>query len=618
MFQKPSLTINCSASSISRPSLPHSSPLYSLYPTCFRQVLQTTHPLLIASYSVVTVTTQTAALLEPSFQRRQGLGVHVRREEGAGGFSYGFTGVSEHGGGVAMPTKVKNPIPLARELLVRGDGDGVRAVGRDINSVWEQRRRGWLLGGGVKFWTGEAMGGALMRVKGGERPELAAFVMDTYRTLCVAMSTGSLANKLPGRIGDTPILATRPLIESRFPGPTYEYHNDLSPRVSVHHCFDSGAFPIDHLGRSRTDHYCVNKGTILRTFTSVHHADTFRSGTSDGFLGSADVYRLGAIDRSHYPYEVEGMPRHGIDVEDPNPPFYEMRNPLQVEHTPEEARAIGAHLRLCLEHVGPEEFGQARAAAAAAGDAGIEGASEEPLRVRWVEAYFPFTQPFLGARSILAGESVGIVREWCSTEPAKECQLVNHPPFLLSPHNRSPSFQASPKNSARPSASASSQSPRSYLESRVLASSGPSTSASWRNLRKGRFPDSSHFSKFPHRYKDDVFWLPSSSSAAGCQIPFHENDMMDVINVAGDLAEDEKFVSNFVKVEARERVCQPIFLRRNPAGLNFYVVLHCYDEASSEHVHRSPSYCSVFESMDHCFVVYMHDYLHAVPPASPV
>jgi len=65
------------------------------------------------------------------------------------------------------------------------------------------------------------------------------------------------------------------------------------------------------------------------------------------------------------------MPKHGINVEDPNPPFSQKRNLLQVE----EARAVGAHLRLCLEHVVAEVFGQERGAATAASDAGAEGAS---------------------------------------------------------------------------------------------------------------------------------------------------------------------------------------------------------------------------------------------------
>jgi len=52
-----------------------------------------------------------------------------------------------------------------------------------------------------------------------------------------------------------------------------------------------------------------------------------------------------------------------------------------VEHTPEQRRAVGAHLVLGLEVV-KEVFGQARAAATAAADPGAEGVSEEPLRVR--------------------------------------------------------------------------------------------------------------------------------------------------------------------------------------------------------------------------------------------
>jgi len=51
------------------------------------------------------------------------------------------------------------------------------------------------------------------------------------------------------------------------------------------------------------------------------------------------------------------------------------------------------------------------------------------------------------------------------------------------------------------------------------------------------------FSKFPPCYKDIAFWLPSSSSAAGGQIPFHGNDMMDIVrNAVGDLVEDVKLV----------------------------------------------------------------------------
>ena len=60
---------------------------------------------------------------------------------------------------------------------------------------------------------------------------------------------------------------------------------------------------------------------------------------------------------------------------------------------------------------------------------------------------FPVHELFLGARSILAGELVGIVREWCcSAEPTKSAGLstIPHPPsppppltgFPLSRHPR--------------------------------------------------------------------------------------------------------------------------------------------------------------------------------------
>ncbi|PUU80765.1 hypothetical protein B9Z19DRAFT_1100098 [Tuber borchii] len=281
--------------------------------------------------------------------------------------------------------------------------------------------------------------------------------------------------------------------------------------VSVHHCFDSLGFPIDHPGMSRTDHYYVSEDTILRTFTSEHHADTFRSGTSDGFLSSADVYRLGTIDRSHYPvfhqmegarmwscreckarggiagvikYEVEGMPRHGIDVEDPNPPFYEMRNLLQVEHTPDEAQAVGVHLRLCPEHINLEEFGGERGT--------IEGG--------WVEVYFPFTSPSCELDVFWQGNWLELLGSGVVLQSLQKSTSI--------PDKLGWAFGVG-------------------LE------------------REGEISRLVSFSTFPHYYNNVAFWLPSSSSAAGGQMPFHENDMMEiVINVAGDLAEDVKLVFN--------------------------------------------------------------------------
>lgn len=71
-----------------------------------------------------------------------------------------------------------------------------------------------------------------------------------------------------------PLSITRHLGASRFPGPTYQYHNDLSLIVSVYQNFDSLGFPIDHPGRSSMDTYYVNKDTVLHKQTSARQADT--------------------------------------------------------------------------------------------------------------------------------------------------------------------------------------------------------------------------------------------------------------------------------------------------------------------------------------------------------
>lgn len=214
---------------------------------------------------------------------------------------------------------------------------------------------------------------------------------------------------------DHPISITRSIIESKFPSPTYRYHNTLYPVVSTLQNFDSLGFPADHPGRSKTDTYYINHDTVLRTHTSAHQAETFGANESDGFLISADVYRRDAIDRSHYPvfHQMEGarvwdrarvpngdiaaavwadlatLPTHDMTVEDPNPTTHPERNPLQEGLSAEETEAVAAHLKRSLELVVAEIFSRAKTAARAADPS----FADEQLRVRWIEAYFPFTSP---------------------------------------------------------------------------------------------------------------------------------------------------------------------------------------------------------------------------------
>jgi phenylalanyl-tRNA synthetase alpha chain len=225
-----------------------------------------------------------------------------------------------------------------------------------------------------------------------------------------------------------PLAITRKLIESQFPAPSYGNYSEKNPVVSTRQNFDVLGFPADHPGRSRTDTYYVNDKTVLRTHTSAHQQAYFQQIARNehtrpeevGYTVIADVYRRDAIDRSHYPVfhqmegamlwkrpatdplsastetaarimaDVEKIPRHDVVVEDPNPTIHAQRNPLQDEHhSAEEVEAVAAHLKRSLERMVIKIFTEASKAAAASSG----GAEQEPLKVRWVEAYFPFTSP---------------------------------------------------------------------------------------------------------------------------------------------------------------------------------------------------------------------------------
>jgi L-asparaginase len=128
-----------------------------------------------------------------------------------------------------MLQHVKNPIKLARELLVRGEqeageaGDHCQYSGEFVEGLAEK----WgldIVGQDYFFtkrrWDEHLRGLAEETKMGCEENGLSewekenyiplgtcgAVVVDRFGTVCTATSTGGLTNKVPGRIGDTPTL----------------------------------------------------------------------------------------------------------------------------------------------------------------------------------------------------------------------------------------------------------------------------------------------------------------------------------------------------------------------------------------------------------------------------
>ncbi|KAI9844571.1 MAG: hypothetical protein M1837_005530 [Sclerophora amabilis] len=374
-----------------------------------------------------------------------------------------------------------------------------------------------------------------------------------------------------------PISITRQIIESQFEAPTYKYHNTLSPVVSVQQNFDSLGFPPDHPGRSRKDTYYLNQSTVLRTHTSAHQADTFRANESDGFLISADVYRRDAIDRSHYPVfhqmegarvwdrmnapggdiaravrlDMESLPKHNVAVEDPNPTTHPERNPLQWRHhTSEEVEAIAAHLKKSLEAVVVEIFSRARRAGAASKDGVSSSLAPEPLKVRWIEAYFPFTSPSWELEVFWEGDWLELLG----------CGVIQQDLLIKAdvPQQLGWAFGIGLERIA------------------MLLFSIPDIRLFWSRDERflSQFSSSkplsrfNSFSKHPACYKDIAFWLRSSSSSAGGGTrsnsqDFHENDVMEIVrDVAGDVVEDVKLVDEFTHPKTgRKSLCYRINYR---------------------------------------------------------
>jgi len=138
----------------------------------------------------------------------------------------------------------------------------------------------------------------------------------------------------------------------------------LHPVVTTEDNFDALLIQPDHVSRSKSDTYYLDKNTVLRTHTSAHQTTLLKSGI-DRFLVTGDVYRRDEIDSSHYPifHQMDGVKM-----------FTETELLEAGATTPSEKISIVEQdLKSALEELARELFGD--------------------VKMRWVDAYFPFTDP---------------------------------------------------------------------------------------------------------------------------------------------------------------------------------------------------------------------------------
>ncbi|GAB7329024.1 hypothetical protein MBLNU13_g00873t2 [Cladosporium sp. NU13] len=254
---KPRIIIHGGCGNITRANLPASQ--WSSYRAALLSILQhSSHELSKLHATALDIATFTVTQLENNPLFNAGRGAVFTRDgtielEASVMVTSGYR---KRGVGVMGVTRVRNPILLAKEMLVKGeesDGGGAQGHCQLTGDVCEDLASKWNLEmvGRSYFWTRrrweehrKGLGKSCEREEyererraarcygvfesvqvGGEGDDMyltndpswngtdylpqgtvGCVVLDSTGTICVATSTGGITNKLPGRVGDTPTL----------------------------------------------------------------------------------------------------------------------------------------------------------------------------------------------------------------------------------------------------------------------------------------------------------------------------------------------------------------------------------------------------------------------------
>lgn len=330
------------------------------------------------------------------------------------------------------------------------------------------------------------------------------------------------------------------LIREQFDKTEYTFYNNFKPGVTVFENFDVLGFEKDHVSRNKSDTYYINKDNLLRTHTSAHEFECFKKTKTPGYFISADVYRRDEIDRTHYPvfHQMEGarlwkkndiqklkhdlrkIPKlENVIVEEVKRPYDNIENPKQEYMTDEEVDLVGQHLRRTCEIIVNSVFNEAKKVALANTENNMaDGFYKEPLKVRWVEAYFPWTAPSWEIEVWWKGEwleclGCGIIKNDVTSKAGLKDTIgwafgigLDRIAMLLF----------------------------GIPDIRMFWSLDPRFTEQFKD---GKIVNFKPYSKYPSTARDISFYITKS---------FHENDLFEVIReFGGDLVENVSLVDEF-------------------------------------------------------------------------
>lgn len=302
-----------------------------------------------------------------------------------------------------------------------------------------------------------------------------------------------------------------------------------------------------------------------------------------GYLITADVYRRDEIDRTHYPafHQMEGarvwskndpnlfktiqddidsIPKTNIIVEDPfrDKPVTK-DNPMQKYMNEEEVRLVSIHLKKTVEYIVNQVFEKAKESAKLAGS--TEPYLNEPLKIRWVEAYFPWTSPSWEIEVWWKGEWL----ECCGCGVVQQQVLLNS---NLGEDKISWAFGIGLDRIA------------------MLLFGIPDIRLFWtlderfhKQFQQGHVSTFVPYSKYPGVKRDVSFWL---------QNELHANDVMEIVRShAGDLAESVVLVDEFTHPKTgKQSQCYRINYQSMDRNLTNVEINEIHDKVEKELVDK--------------------------------
>lgn len=320
-----------------------------------------------------------------------------------------------------------------------------------------------------------------------------------------------------------------------------------SPVVSLEENFDSLLIPPDHVSRSKSDTYYVNKQLLLRSHTSAHQKACLDAGARK-FICIADVYRRDVIDSTHFPafHQCELMQLYSageLDVTGQlvNSSLVNRTEHHQEYHDPAIADKVMTRLKETIQSYITKLLGPS-------------------IEMKWVPAFFPFTHPSVELEILVNGK-------WTEVLGAG---IVEHKLLMNSNINDSIGWAlgfglerlAMLKYGVK--------------DIRIFWSNDTGVTHQFKHLSPWDAYTFKPISSFPQCINDISFWLPDSGE-------FSSNDFYDLVRSSGeDLVEQIELIDDFTNKKGRRSHCYRIVYRSNERTLTQSEVNIVHEKISRE------------------------------------